>query len=118
VDDPSSPDIAVHITDQCVADCEYGPVAVGVQVSNLGGQDISAGASLRLYADDDSGERQVATYTLPAIPAGTVLDGVQFDLAPADIGKYGWVARVDEIDTLHECDETNNEDRWADATCP
>ncbi len=116
-DDPSMPDITVAITDQCIADCDFGPVTVGVQVGNAGGADIDAGRVLNLYADDDAGERLVASHTLPLIPAGTLLDGVEFNLTPADIGRYGWIARVDEDEVLNECNETNNEDRWTDSVC-
>lgn len=118
VDDPAVSDLFPHITDVCVADCAYGPVAVAVQVANQGGSDVSAGAVLNLYADDDMGERLVATYTLPVIPAGTKLDGIEFELTAADVGAFGWIVRVDEGDEFGECDETNNDERWLDALCP
>ena len=69
-------------------------------------------------SDDDTGPRLVATQVLPEIAAGTRLDGIQFDLRPADVGCCGWLVRVDEESALYECDETNNEDRWSDTTCP
>ncbi len=117
-DDPSTPDLAVDITDVCVADCDYGPVAVSVQVRNEGGSDVSAGdAILTLYAQDGAGPREIATYTLPEILAGAVLEGVQFDLAPADIGEYGFSATVDAADTVSECVEDNNSDDWTDVYC-
>ncbi len=118
VDEPGRPDLTVAITDQCVADCDYGPVSVGVQVGNAGGVDVDAGVVLNLYADDDTGERLVATTTLPEILAGTILDGIQLDLGPGDIGRFGWIARVDETDVYNECDETNNEARYTDSLCP
>jgi hypothetical protein len=108
----------VSITDVCVADCDYGPVIVGVQVSNAGGSDVDAGATLGLYAEDSTGPRLVASYSLPQILAGTSLDGIEFDLAPADIGQYGFTAVVDYTDELNECVETNNDDTWSDAWCP
>jgi hypothetical protein len=117
-DDPSTPDLQVSVTDVCVADCDYGPVIVGVQVSNAGGSDIDAGASLGLYAIDSTGPRLVATYSLPAIASGEALAGIEFDLTPADVGQFGFQAVVDGADSLSECVETNNEDTWADAWCP
>lgn len=116
-DDPSTPDLEVAITDQCIADCDYGPVSVGVQVSNHGGADVDAGSVLRLYAVDDTGPRLVATYTLPVVPTGTALDGIEFDLGPADIGKLGWEATVDEDALLNECDESNNVAYYTDYSC-
>ncbi len=118
VDDPAAGDLVVDIADVCIADCEYGPVAVSVTVGNMGGNDISAGNVLNLYADDDTGERLVATYTLPDIAAGTQLDGITFELTTADIGLYGFVARVDEAGDESECTETNNEVYWTETFCP
>lgn len=117
-DDPSTPDLIPIIMDVCVADCDYGPVAVSVQVENRGGADVEAGALLELWADQDTGRVLVASMTLPAIAAGTKIEGVQFDLAPADIGKFGWFAVVNPDGAGSECDETNNEDNWADMVCP
>jgi subtilase family serine protease len=82
------------------------------------GADVSAGTTLNVYANDDTGERLVATSILPEILAGTSLDGIEFPLTAADIGKYGWIVRVDEEGDVAECDETNNEDRYTDSICP
>ncbi len=114
----ASADLTVRIDDVCVADCTYGPVQVAVQVANEGGRDIDAGAMLALYADDDTGLREVATEVLPAVPAGTSLDAVTFELRAADVGAFGFVARVDASGVVDECDEDDNEDRWTDASCP
>lgn len=117
-DDPSTADLRVHILDVCVADCEFGPVAVSIQVDNEGGADVSSGTVVNLYADDDTGPRLVATYSLPAIPAGTILDGIEFELTAADVGAYGWIASIDEEAGVNECVETNNTDTWTDTVCP
>jgi hypothetical protein len=120
-DDPSTPDLVVSIEDVCIADCDYGPVQVAVQVSNQGGYDVDAGAFLSLYADDAS-PRLLSTVELPAIAAGASLEGITFELAPTDIGLYGFIAVVDDdgtgIDSVSECDETNNVDDWSDVACP
>jgi hypothetical protein len=120
-DDPSTADLIVNITDVCLMDCTYGPVKMAVQVSNQGGLDIDAGTPLAIYANDGDTLRLVATYSLPAIPAGSRLAGVEFDLLPADIGTYGWVVRVDDdgtgADDINECNEDNNEDRFTDVAC-
>ncbi len=117
-DDPSTPDLLVDITDVCVADCDYGPVAVALKVTNQGGSDVEVGATVQLYADDETGLRPLTTVTLPAIAAGTTLDGIQVDLLPEDIGRYGFAVTIDPSDNLSECDETNNEGWWTDTVCP
>lgn len=121
-DDPSTPDLVTEITDVCVADCDYGPIAVGVAVANQGGADVDAGAVLSLYADDGASTRLLATSVLPAVPAGTRLDGIQFDLAPGDVGARGFIAVVDDDGTgtgaVSECDEENNAGAYADVFCP
>ena len=60
----------------------------------------------------------MATITLPLVPAGTSLDGIEVDLTAADIGKNGFRAEVDDGNAVAECDESNNEDTWADSACP
>lgn len=120
-DDPSTPDLLAVVTDVCVADCDYGPVQVSVQVANQGGAEVDAGAKLALYADDGA-RRLVGTATLPAIPAGEKVAGITFDLAPGDVGIYGFVAVVDDdgngVGAVSECDEDNNEAEYSDVVCP
>lgn len=116
-DDPSTSDLRAQVTDACVADCVYGPVQVAVEVWNEGGADANRGLELRLFTDDDTGRRLVATQILPEIPAGTRLDGIQFDLRPEDVGSIGWYVLVDGNDDAHECVEDNNDDQWNDAIC-
>jgi hypothetical protein len=116
-DDPSTPDLQARVTDVCVADCTYGPVQVAVEVWNEGGADVRAGVELRLYSDDATGRREVASTTLPDVPAGTSLDGITFDLTPADVGSLGWYVSIDPTNAENECDETNNDDQWTDAIC-
>ncbi|MFZ5481934.1 MAG: FG-GAP-like repeat-containing protein [Myxococcota bacterium] len=122
-DDPSSPDLIASILEVCVSDCtEYGEVAVSVQVANKGGLDVDAGATLALYADERTERRLVATTTLPAVPAGTKIEGVEFALTTADLGTYGFVAVIDDdgngTGAVNECDETNNEDDLDEVWCP
>lgn len=120
VDDPSSADLLVEITDVCVADCDYGPVKLAFQVTNQGGADVSAGVQLSVYADDGV-PRFVTAVTLPDVPAGTKIDGIELDLSPADIGIYGFLVKVDDDGTggelVRECDETNNQDDYNDVFC-
>lgn len=118
VDDPANSDLAVAITDVCVATCTAGPVEVGVGVLNQGGADTDAGVLLNLYADTDTGLVLVASQALPAIAAGTRIDGIHFELPVTDLGKYGFVATVDDDDVEGECDEANNSDTWVDVFCP
>ncbi len=117
-DDPASADLGVQVKDVCIADCDYGPVQVAVQVWNEGAATVPAGATLALSAIDAGGTtRVVATATLPEVPAGTALDGILFDLAPADVGAEGFSARVDADGAVSECAEDNNVDDWRDSVC-
>ena len=120
VDDPSSADLLVDITDVCVMDCDYGPVKIGVQVTNQGGADVDAGVQVAVYADDGS-PRFITSVALPAVPAGTTIAGIEVELTPADIGIYGFIVRVDDDGTgaeeVRECDETNNEEDYSDVFC-
>jgi hypothetical protein len=122
VDDPGTADLLVTFTDVCVADCTYGPVSVALQVGNQGGADVPAGATLALYAADDASDRLLRTVTLPAVPAGTLLEGVQLDLAPGDVGTRGFRAVVNDPATrtryVHDCDTGNDVATWSDGACP
>jgi len=122
VDDPSTPDLVVSITDVCVMDCTYGPVAVAIQATNYGGADVPSGTLVALYAQDTSGPRFLTTVSLPAIAAGTRVEGIEVTLDPSQVGDRGFRAVIDDdgsgISDVSECDETNNEDIWADALCP
>lgn len=122
-DDPSTPDLTVEITDICLADCVYGPVQVGVQVANRGGMDLDAGAYVSLYSNfADGTQRLIGTQLLPAIAMGMRGAGLTFDVAPSDVGEYGFTAVADDNGlgegAVSECDEDNNVDIYADALCP
>lgn len=108
VDDRSAAELAVSITDLCVADCTRGPVAVAVGVENHGLLDAAAGVQLVLYAVEDSGVRPIAQRVLDAIPAGSRLDGVQFDVPIADLGSLGFMVTLDDRDQVFECEESDN----------
>jgi hypothetical protein len=122
VDDPGTADLLVTFTDVCVADCTYGPVSVALQVGNQGGADVPAGATLALYAQDDASARLLRTVALPAVPEGTLLEGVQLDLAPGDVGTRGFRAVVNDPATrtryVHDCDTSNDVATWSDGACP
>lgn len=114
----AGPNLVVAITDVCVADCVYGPVAVALQVANPGAVDVAAGAVVTLYADDGDTRRMVATATLPVVPAGQALAGIELDLAVGDVGTHGFRAVVDDSSAVAECHEDDNEGVWNATTCP
>ena len=116
-DDPSTADLYPAITDVCVADCDYGPVVVAVQVVNQGGADSNGSEVLVLYSDMDTGLREVARQTIGVVPAGTKDYALEFELLPGDIGEFGWRAEI-ESPSVSECDEDNNYDTWVDTVCP
>lgn len=111
LDTVARPDLYVTVTDTCLMDCTYGPVALAVQVGNHGAVDIPAGATLDVTADDGGTTRLVATVLLPAVPAGTEAAGFEIPLDVTDIGTAGWIVTVDAsgLGVPGECDRTNNE---------
>lgn len=118
----SRPDLTVTITDVCIADCSLGPVKVGVQVQNQGGRDQYAGGRLVLYALDGGSRREVASTTLASIPAGYANAGIEFELTPADLGRDGFVAVVEDdgsdADFLPDCNTGNQQAGWTEVECP
>lgn len=119
-DDPATPDLVVSITDVCVMSCEYGPIAISVQVANQGGSDVEAGVLLSVFAEDGGTPRFVTSITLPAIATGERAAGIEIDLLPGDVGIYGFSVAVDDYNgtaALNECDETNNTDAYSDIYC-
>ncbi len=116
--DGARADLTVDFTDACVMDCTYGPVGVALQVANQGAVDVAAGVEIQVWAvDADDTERLVYTTSLPAVPAGQRLDGMDIPLAPTDAGAHGFRAVIDPEDSERECDESNNTVRWTDVYC-
>lgn len=115
--DGARPDLTVSFTDACAMDCTFGPVRVAVQVANRGSVDVDAGVALEIWAVDFEGERLATTITLPALPAGQRLEGMEIALDPEDVGTDGFSAVIDPDGRVRECDEANNTDRLAGAYC-
>ena len=107
-------DLRVAIDDVCVADCDFGPVLVGLHVENIGLVDVPAGAVVSLYTAEGTLLTQV---TLGDVPAGRSLAGVTIELTPADVTAGGFVAIVDEAGTVQECDEADNTATWGETGC-
>jgi len=61
--------------------------------------------------------RPTAQRVLDAIPAGGQLDGVQCDVAIADLGTQGFMVTLDEGDLVFECEESDNRAESIDL-CP
>ncbi len=121
VDDPSYPDLAGDVVDVCVADCTNGPIKISIEVWNEGGADIEAGVPWALYKDDGGSLAFVMSGLLPEIAAGTSIASFEIELTPDQMGQNGFLVQLDDdgsIDTLTECDETNNGLRYTDTLCP
>ena len=120
VDDPSTADLTIGITEVCVAHCELGPVKVALTVENQGGADVEAGVPWALYSVDNE-NTLISQGTLPAVAAGERLTGWEVIIAPEDVGRGGLLAVVDDDgtggETVGECDETNNESWYVDWPC-
>jgi hypothetical protein len=98
-------------------------VKLAVQVGNQGGEAVPAGTWLSLYAlGTDGARRWLGRWAMPAIPAQSALDGVEFPLRLDQVGAAGWEVVIDDdgtgIGQVEECDEANNTGAWADAFCP
>ena len=106
----------------CVASCLHGPIRVGWSIQNVGPLDQEAGVEVVLFsvgADDTRTERQ--RVTLPAIPAGTQLEGMEFEVSLEDWDR-GVAIQVDvaedsDVGVVRECDESNNEVVWLESYC-
>lgn len=119
---PLRADLVGAVTDVCAESCDDGPVHVALQAGNQGPVDVPEGLPYALYAVDESGDRLVATGTLPALPAYTWAAGWEVTLTPADLGSRGLRLVVDDDGAdrpqLWECEEGNNEAVWVEAVCP
>lgn len=111
--DESAADLFVTVTDACAADCDYGPFAVSFQVGNQGTEDVPAGASVAVYVNG----ALIQALTLPAIPGGAVLEGMEITLP----GSRDLRVVVDDdgtgVERVKECDDTNNVAIWDANPC-
>lgn len=121
-DSVARPDLRGQIRDLCVSDCVDGPVRISVQVENVGGEDLPAGAPWALYRSDSSGDTLVFTGALPALPAGVAAEGFVIELRPEDVGDAGFFIALDDDGSgqgqVEECDEGNNLIHGSDGLCP
>lgn len=85
-------------------------------MQNNGGADADASV-LTLFALDGGEPVEVATAAIGVVPAGHSIDGIQFDLPPASIGRQGWRVVLDTSASVEECDEMNNVAEWLDSVC-
>ena len=99
VDDPAYPDVAGIIRDLCVADCDDGPVKISVQVENEGSRTLAAGTPWAFYKVDGTGNTLVTTGTLPEVPSGEAPEGFVIEVAPTDLGEFGFVIVLDDDGT-------------------
>jgi len=113
VDQPGASDLIPVIADVCVASCVHGPIKVSWSVQNAGSIEVEPGTEVVLYSiGNDESLTELARATLPALPAGTQLEGDEFHVNPSD-WKEGVALIVDRTDgsfagRVDECDEHNN----------
>jgi outer membrane protein assembly factor BamB len=121
----AAPDLVVSLDDVCRDECEAGKIIVWARVGNQGYADVAAGVELSLEGRRESGWVLLDTVAVDTIPAGRMLESVEFtvegisetdpflDLRVSvdggnEAGRFSLVA---------ECDETNNEDDWGEDIC-
>ncbi|MDP2310273.1 MAG: VCBS repeat-containing protein [Pseudomonadota bacterium] len=117
------PNLVVDVADVCMTECEGGRVLAWVQVGNDGAADIAGPVTVELWGETDAGVVWLAEQDVGAVPAGTWLDGIEFDLVGVDAASLRALqARVDGGDmadgSWQECDEDDDSDRWTDVSCP
>ncbi len=115
--------LVVEIEDVCLTECHAGRLLAWVQVGNDGFADIDGPVTVELWGETDAGEVWLAEQDVGAVPAGTRIDAVQFDLTGVDTATLRALqARVDGGDTSdgdwQECVEDDDSDRWTDVACP
>lgn len=105
----AAPDLAVAITDLCIASCEEGGLAdITLQVWNAGPVDVEPGLTIDLYGGDGTTETLVTTYTTTDILPGEGSLEFTLTLEHAVIGTH-LRAVVDPADAVLECDELDQE---------
>ncbi len=110
----SLPDLAVAITDVCVADCATDAI-VTVRVANASERAVDADFDVELESIDFEDVVGEATVTAP-LPAGTGRY-LTFSMSPPALAG-GLRAMVDPTGQIAECDEPNNEAEWRDPVRP
>ncbi len=121
--DDAAVDLAVEIVDVCFAGCtDESSVDIAVQVQNLGGVEAPAGIQVALYAVGGTAEDLLLVQTLTdSLPSGQSTDALLFEITQDMMGADGIMVRVDDDGTglgaQNECDESNNEDRYAESPC-
>lgn len=122
--DGAAVDLAAHITDVCVSGCdpEVGVVRVAAQVWNEGVLDAPSGLTLALWAEAGGSPVLLDTVTLPAVPSGEALGGVELRAPSRELAAGPLFIVVDDDAALGpgrvlECDEQDNRDAWADDPC-
>lgn len=124
-EDTLSVDLQATITDVCYAGCQDGATAlVAVQVWNAGTENSATGVPVALYTKEGGRLELLGVRKLTKrVAGGWVSDTLVFEVRVGQIGRDGFVVRVDDDGTgfeLHpdECIETNNEGTWTDSPCP
>ncbi len=120
VDDPAGADLTVELIDFCIGTCFSGPAKISYRVGNRGAMDLDAGTPFTIYAPVAGVDIPLYTTTLPALPAGTWLESMEFVTDPAMISE-GFSLSIDDdgsgAGTVFECDETNNRIDRLDSIC-
>ena len=113
-----SPD-AVPITDSCHFDCDEGVVRLQVRLANQGTATLRTNMKLTVY-DAESGDVLALESISPPLDPGEASDAFEYAFDADSVGADGLLVVVDDADgveTVRECDESNNEVWLETATC-
>ncbi len=114
----AQPDLAVAITDVCIASCEEGGLAdVAIQVWNAGPVELEPGLTIELYGGDGTTEWLVDTLSTTDILPGEGSLELTVTVEHAALGTHLKVV-VDPSDAHLECDETDQESSVVIEGCP
>lgn len=118
---PEDQDLQITADGVCAASCEAdGRVRVRVQVHNSGKRAVAEGVPLSVYAVDGPFSQRILTASVPeAIPSGSSVSLV-VDVTAGELGQSLEV-RIDDdgspLDTVRECDESNNRAVYLELPC-
>ena len=113
-----SPD-AVPLTDACAFDCDEGVLRLQVRLANQGTATLRTDMKLTVY-DAESGDVLALETISPPLDPGEASAPFEYAFDAATVGADGVIVVVDDndgIETVRECDETNNEVWLEAATC-
>lgn len=114
----AAPD-AIPVAAVCVEECSYGRAVIKARVGNQGPVALRAGLLVIAYAERPDGSREELARAQTARVAleGDASDIVELDISLEQLGTDPVIVVVDANNATSECEEGNNELRFAEVSC-